>query len=637
VQKAAASIYAFENCVLDLGSGCLMREGNEVKIRPKSYQALRYLVENSGRLISKDELMGALWPDSFVTDDSLVKCLRDVRLALGDDDQHLIKTVPRRGYIFTALVSQTSTTLRSIRQEHIEGISVVIEEEDETAPKKETLNRPLPSEATGRLRFNRAFVLISLTITAFAIVLSYFWVSSRSTGTSRRLPRSIAVLPFKPLVADSRDESLEMGVADSLITRLSSLGKIKLTPLNAVRNYNGMDQDPLRAGKELNVEAVLEGSLQRIDDRIRVTARLMSVPDGAPLWAGKFDEKFADIFNVEDSITERVAGALSVNLTGEEKRSSTKRYTENVEAYQLYLKGRYFWELRTEDAMKKSVTYFDQAIQLDPNYALAYAGKAHSYTALRARGFVPPVDGAERMKEAVTKALELDDSLAEAHTVMGTFGITEFDWEGVEKEFKRAIELDPNYPTAHLWYGFFLEGMGRQDENVAERKRALEIEPLNFEINASLGSAFFHAGQYDKALEQEFKALELNPDFEMAHEYLGQIYLATGKQDQALAEFQKAWNKGSLGYAYAVSGRRDEAEKTLAQLIESSKKRYVSPLDMAMIYVGLDDKDQAFAWLEKACEQHATYLLFIKVDPRYSSLYSDSRFLGILRRVNFAS
>jgi tetratricopeptide (TPR) repeat protein len=219
---------------------------------------------------------------------------------------------------------------------------------------------------------------------------------------------------------------------------------------------------------------------------------------------------------------------------------------------------------------------------------------------------------------------------------MGTYKITEFDWPGAEREFKRAIELDPNYPTAHLWYGFFLEGMGRQDENIAERKRALELDPLNLEINASLGSAYYYAGQYDKAIDQERKALELNSNFQVAHEHLGQVYLTKGMYDEAISEFQKAAWKGPLGHAYAVSGRRAEAQKTLAELIEASKHRYISPWDMAQIYAGLDEKDQAFKWLEKAYQERVTPLLFLKVDENFSSLHSDPRFQNLLQRMGFA-
>jgi TolB-like protein/Tfp pilus assembly protein PilF len=478
------------------------------------------------------------------------------------------------------------------------------------------------------------FQALSLLLTGLLVALSYYLISRRSRQPVTALPKSIAVLPFKPLVTDSRDEPFEMGMADTLITKLSSLKEMTVRPIGAVRGYGRLDQDPVEAGREQGVDAVLDGSILKSDGKIRVTVRFLNVHDGTQLWSYKCEEQCSDIFTMQDSISEKVAGSLALKLTGDQQKLLTKRYTESLDAYQLYLKGRYFWEMRTEESMKRAVDYFEQAIQVDSKYALAYAGIGHAYTALRAKAYVAPAEGAQKLKVAVTRALEIDDNLAEAHTVMGTYKETEFDWPGAEREFKRAIELDPNYPTAHLWYGFLLEGLGRQDENVAERKRALELDPLNLEINASVGSAYLHAGLYDQAIDQENKALELSPSFQATHQYLGQIYLAKGMYDKAISELQYGWNKGYLGYSYAVSGRTAEAQKTLAALLEASKQRYVSPLDIAIVYIGLNDRDGAFAWLEKACKDHATHLLFLKVDPVYSSLQSDPRFQDLLRRTN---
>ena len=643
MQKATHHTYSFDSFTLDLATCCLLRDGQEVKLRPKSFEGLRFLVENSGRLVTKDELMQTLWPDSFVTENSLVKCLTDVRLALEDESQRYIKTVPRRGYIFIAQVSENSSaTGAAVYKDEVEGIRVVIEEDEqgfeterdgvEATARLSSLSAA-PKSIWRGFQSNPTLVAISVALVGLAIALSCFLISRRQKQPLTVMPKSIAVLPFKPLVADSQDESLEMGMADTLITKLSNLSEIIVRPIGAVRGYNRLDQDPVEAGREQRVDAVLDGSIQKSGDKIRVTVRFVNVQDGKQLWTYVCDEKCADIFTMQDSISEKIAGTLALKLTGEERNRLGRRYTASMEAYQLYLKGRYFWDQRTEEAMRKALVYFEQAIQIDPNYALAYAGIAHSYTALRARGYVPSAEGGQKMKEAVTKAVELDDNLAEAHTAMGTYKITEFDWTGAETEFKRAIQLNPNYPTAHLWYGFFLEGMGRQDENIAERKRALELDPLNVEINAGLGDAFLNAGLYDKAIEQELKALELSPNSQNAHQYLGQVYLSKGMYDDAISEFQMAWSKGSLGHAYAISGHRAEAQKTVAELIAASKQRYISPLDIALVYIGLDEKNQAFAWLEKAYAEHVTYLLFLKVDERYSSLRSDKRFQDLLRRV----
>ncbi len=639
--EKAHHIYAFEDFALDLTAGSLRRSGQEVKLRPKSFEALRYLVENSGRLVSKDELMQRLWSDSFVTENSLVKCMMDVRLALGDDTQRYIKTVPRRGYIFTAPVSDNNSLRPDAGyRQQVEGIRVVIEDDEQ---KYEALNKagtgfshPAVSMPSRDPRQVRRSVLVVIGLAVFAAVVLYFLVRSGSNHIAPVKTKSIAVLPFKPLVVQSRDESLEMGMADTLITRLSNLRQIIVRPISAVRNYDRLDQDPVAAGREQRVDAVLEGNLQMAGDKIRVTVRLLSVPDGTQLWADKFDEKLANIFIVQDSISEKVAAALAITLSDQDQNRLTKRYTENIEAYQLYLKGRYFWDQRTEEGMKKAVVFFEQAIQIDQNYALAYAGIGHTYTALGALGFIRPAEASERMRFVAAKALELDDTLAEAHTVMATYEKAEFNWQEAEREFKRAIELNPNYAFAHAWYGYLLEGLGREDENLAERTRAHELDPLNLAINAGLGDALFHVGLYDKAIEQQLNTLELNPNFSEAHDWLGDVYLAKGMYEKAVSEYQQAGNKASLGYTYAVMGKKADAKRILAELYERSRQRYVTPLDKAIICIGLGEKDQGFEWLEKSYAERVPALLFLKVDQRFSNVRSDPRFRDLLRRLGLA-
>ena len=648
MQKASHPSYSFESFTLDLDRGCLLEGQEEVKLRPKSYETLRYLVENSGRLISKDELMKAIWPDSFVTDDSLVKCLRDVRLALGDDEQHYIKTVPRRGYIFAAQVSETdSTALRPIHKDQIEGIRVVIEDgyEAKGAGDEATDDRRGSAASTPvwrRLKENRIIMLTaSLVLIALALAAYYFWNSGRSKQPLTRIPRSIAVLPFKPLVAESRDESLEIGMADTLITRLSNLGQITLRPISAVRNYNSLQQDPIEAGREQKVDAVLEGSLQKTADRIRVTARLVSVLDGTPLWAGQFDEKLSDLFVVEDSISERIVGTLALKLTGEEKRGLTKRDTDSIEAYQAYLKGRYFWNKRTEDGLKRGIEYFQQAITADPSYALAYSGLAESYIVLASGGLLLPDEAFPKARAAATKALEMDDLLGEAHSDLGAVYCNEWKWSEGEREFKRALELSPNYPTGHMTYSWYLMPLGRFDESLAEAKRAQELDPLSLVINNVVGISYEFAGQLDQAIAQYRKTLEIDPSFIGSHRHLGSVYLQKGENAEAFKEFQTAslLSGGSVtdladqGYAFAKSGKRSEAIKVLAQLERRSKQQYVSQYMFATIYACLGEKDQALESLNKAYAEHASAIIFLKVEPSFKDLRSDPRFQELARRI----
>jgi TolB-like protein/Flp pilus assembly protein TadD len=458
--------------------------------------------------------------------------------------------------------------------------------------------------------------------------------------------KSIAVLPFKPLLAASRDESLEIGMADTLITKLGSLRQIIVRPVSAVRKYAGLEQDPVAAGREQRVDAVLDGTIQKSGERIRITVRLLSAADGQQLWADKFEEEFTDIFSVEDSISERVAAALAVTLTGADKKQLTKRYTENAEAYQLYLKGRYYAGKYTPEGTKKAIAYFDKAIALDPNYALAYDGLAYCYYA--SDWFGPPKENFAKGRALVEKALEIDPALAEAHVSLGLLvAWLDYDWPGAEREFKRAFELNANYPPAHLWYGYYLMGLGNFDQSIAEIKRAIELDPLSAEANTCLGIALLDGHRYDEALQQLRTTVEAEPDYWLAHLYFARALEKKGELSAAIAELKKttliegapAEVISALGYAYAVSGNKDEAEKIILQLkeqSEQSKQFYVPAYGIATIYAGLGDKERAFAYLEKEYANGAFYLNNLKVDPEVDNLRSDPRFADLLRRVRLA-
>ena len=458
--------------------------------------------------------------------------------------------------------------------------------------------------------------------------------------------KSIAVLPFKPLLATSRDESLEIGIADTLITKLGNLRQIIVRPVSAVRKYAGLEQDPVAAGREQRVDAVLDGTIQKAGERIRVTVRLLSAANGQQLWADKFEEEFTDIFSVEDSISERMAAALAVTLTGADKKQLTKRDTENAEAYQLYLKGRYYAGKYTPEGTKKAIAYFDKAIALDPNYALAYDGLAYCYYA--SDWFGPPKENFAKGRALVEKALEIDPALAEAHVSLGLLvAWLDYDWPGAEREFKRAFELNANYPPAHLWYGYYLMGLGNFDQSIAEIKRAIELDPLSPEANTCLGIALLDGHRYDEALQQLRTTVEAEPDYWLAHLYFARALEKKGELSGAIAELKKttliegapAEVVSALGYAYAVSGNKAEAEKIILQLkeqSEQSKQFYVPAYGIATIYAGLGDKERAFAYLDKEYANGAFYLTYLKVDPEVDNLRSDPRFADLLRRVRLA-
>ena len=458
--------------------------------------------------------------------------------------------------------------------------------------------------------------------------------------------KSIAVLPFKPLLIENRDSSLEMGMADTLIARLSSIRDIVVRPLGAVRKYIDLHQEPLLAGRELGVESVLDGSIQKCGGDIRMNVRLMNVANGASLWVGIFDEKFTDIFTVQDAISERVVAALSLQLSKEEKQQLTKRHTENTEAYQLYLKGRYYWWKTTPEEFRKSRDYFQRAVDADPSYALGYCGLNSYYGFGAAWGMLPPNEGWPRAEKAVGKALELDDTLAEVHNDLGALKLVyRRDWAGAEREIQRAIALNPAFEEVHYLYSFFLVAMGRFDEAIAEATRALELDPLSVRITQHLGNSFYYARRYDEAIAQYEQALELDPNNASVHESLGDALEQKELPGKAVAEWQKGMTLagdnelaallgstyGKGGFARGVSA---VAKKKLERLNERTKKGcYVPAIEHARAYVRIGDKEKAFQRLEKAADERNVFALLINSDPFYDSLREDPRFVALLKRI----
>ena len=453
-------MYEFGEFHVDAAKRLLMRRNGEtIPLTPKVFDTLLYLVEHHGVVLDKDELMQAIWPHTVVEENNLNQSISALRRVLGESrgENRYIATVPGRGYRFVADVKTAAAPAPIAERESI----------DPAFPSDQRTDRP-----KGHFQFT---FLAGIGIVGLAFAVHYLWPTrtavlkapTSSTPTpSISLLRSIAVLPFKPLVADHRDESLEMGMADTLNFRLSSLRDVAVRPISSVRKFSGLEQDPVAAGRELGVESVLDGQIQRWGDRIRVTARLIGVGDGKQLWAGQFDEKFTDIFTVQDLISEKVISALALKLTAEEQKRLTKHYTENAEAYQLYVNGRFYWERRTLEGLKKAIEYFEQAIGNDPKYALAYAGLADSY-ALLGVFHLPPKEAFPKAKEAALNALRIDDRLAEAHAALGHVKVQyEYDWAGAEREYRRAIELNPNYVNAHHFYALYLSMMGRFDEGI---------------------------------------------------------------------------------------------------------------------------------------------------------------------------
>ena len=475
-------------------------------------------------------------------------------------------------------------------------------------------------------------------------LLSHSRLDSRLPPTAAQI-RTMAVLPFKMLTADSADGYLSIGFADTLITQIGSIPRILVRPTDAVQKYAGMHtQDSVATGRQLRVEAVLDGTVQREADTLRVTARLLRVGDGAVLWSGNFNEKFTNVFAVQDAISQDVAKTLIRNLSDEDRKLLTKRHTDNAEAYRAYLKGRYFWNKRTPEALEQGLGFFRQALDLDPTYASAYAGLADTYALLVWQDELPQKD-ISRAKAAAAKALDIDETLAEPHASLG-FARFWYDWDfaNAESEFRRAVELNPDYATAHHWYGEFLGLMGRFDDGFKELRVAQQIDPLSPIINADLGKLLLLSRQPDQAIEQLQSTLEIDPNFPLAYLFLALAWNQKGLHEQAITELEKQVNsrgsrtifKASLGFLYGQSGRRAEATSILTELEEGiSSKQFFSPFEIALVHIGLGEKDKAMEWLEKAKTEHDPFLIYIKVDPNFDSLRDESRFQKLLTSIGF--
>jgi TolB-like protein/Flp pilus assembly protein TadD len=464
---------------------------------------------------------------------------------------------------------------------------------------------------------------------------------ARTEATTGTAAKSIAVLPFDNLSRDPDNAYFAEGVQDEIITRLAKVADLKVISRTSTQHFKSAPENLPQIAKQLGVTNILEGSVQRVADQVRVNVQLINALTDEHLWADTYDRKLTDIFAVESEIAQAVAQALQATLTGSEKNSIAKKPTENPEAYELYLKGRFFWNKRTGVDLRKAIEYFQQAIAKDPNYALAYAGVADSYLLLPNYGGTSTQESIRQARPAVTKALALDDSLAEAHASAGLLDTLELHLERAIDDFEQAIQLKPNYATAHHWLGLGHMSLGHFDQAIVEEKRALELDPLSLVINADLGWVYFNARRYDEAEAQVRKTLEMDENFFLAHFYLGCVLQLKGRNAQAIPEFQKAFDLNHdlyalamLGNAFARNGQTEKARKVLDQLNEEAKSRYVAPYALALTLLGLGERERALAELERAYQTHDTnYLFVIKTDPLLDDLRGDPRFDALVRKV----
>jgi DNA-binding winged-HTH domains len=621
----AKRLYAFGGFRLDPAERRLLRDETPVPLTPKCFDLLVIFVENSGHLIGKEELIERLWPNQIVEEANLSFNISTLRKALGQgsNGEPFIETVPKRGFRFVAHVEEQLEE-QAVPSRLLKPASRLVSDSGESRRSK--------------LRYVLAGSLVILLAAVFAG--SFYWRSRHGAAVAK--PNSIAVLPFKSIGSEKDDEYLELGMADALITRLSNLNGIVVRPTSSVSKYIGSEDDAVTVGRALAVDSVLDGSVQKVDERIRITVRLIRVKDAMPLWAATFDEKWTDVLSVQSSIAQKTVGALALQLTGEERSMLSKRYTDNLEAYQLYLKGRYSSKKTTPEGFWKAIEYYNQAIALDRHYALAYAGLADCYYWLSFG--MPPREVMPKMKAMAMKAVEFDESLAEAHSSLSiALAYYDLDWSSAEKEIKRAMELNPGNFQVHLSYGDLLSSLGRFDDATVEFNKAQELDPTSTMISAYLAYNFVRSGDYDRAIEESLRALDLEPDAHELNGVLGFAYLYKGEPTKALAAFQKirdivkpsTFGLEGIGRSYAAMGERNKSLNIIDELREASKREYVSSFPIATIYLQLGDKNKALEYLEKTYEErNTTSLALLKTDRQFDVLRSDPRFITLLRKLN---
>jgi TolB-like protein/DNA-binding winged helix-turn-helix (wHTH) protein/tetratricopeptide (TPR) repeat protein len=610
------SIFQFGLFQLDLKARELHKAGIKVKLQDQPFRVLALLVERAGQLVTREDLQKSVWPtDVYVAfDQGLNNAIKKVRDALGDsaDSPRFIETVARHGYRFVAPVSSPPG--------------------HESQPRFQVGWRTLRNSSIG------------LTAAALLTVVAY-WAWHAATPVEPRFEKVIlAVLPFDNLSRDPDQEYFSDGLTEEMIAQLGKLNPQRLTVIarGSVAKYKGSRLAMNQIGSELHADYLVQGSVRRESNRVRITVQLIQVRDQTDLWTESYDRELKDMLALQDSAARTIAHQIHITLTPGQQTGTAGPATLNPEAYESYLKGRYYWNKRTADGLQKALIYFQQAIDKDPAYGAAYSGLADCNSGLAWHGFKSPAEALPKAHAAALKAIEIDPQSAEAHASLGLVLDHTWEWSGAETEFKRALLLDPRYANAHHWYGDNLSVTGRHDEALREAVQALEIDPLNLMIGTWVGLRYYLARKYDLAIEQTRKTVDLDANFAASHLVLGENYVQAGLHEQGLAELQTAASLSGnsplylaqVGVAHAAAGRKTEALQVIAQLQTISAARYVSPYGLAQIYAALNDKEQSFKWLEIAYADRAVWMSYLAVDPVFYSLHLDQRFQELLERVH---
>lgn len=619
---------------IDPASRTLSAGGEAVNLTAKVFDTLLCLVVNHGRVVDKDELMREIWSDTIVEENNLNKNISKLRQVLGEKpgEHKFIVTVPGKGYKFVAAVTAAP---RGEKGEAV-GFTRDSERVPDLAAEDDKQN-PKPGSILGMPAVWGVAALIFVSLAA----AGWYVLRSHEPAAGAHVTK-LAILPFKPLVPENRDEALELGIAETLIARLGTSGDVQVRPLGSVRKFGGIDQDAQAAGQALGVDAVLDGSIQRSGDGVRVIVRLLDVATGASTWNGTYDEQFTNIFAVQDRIAGRVADSLRIRLN--ESRNDASGRTENSEAYRLYLQGRYLSQKITQTEVRRGIAYFQQAIDADPTYALAYAGMADAYRSLPINGDIPSDDVMPKARAAASKALEIDPQLADAHIALGYVDFWyEHNWADAETEFRNALGSSPNNADAHRGLSILLTCLGRHDEAIAEMAQARKLDPLSVITAALEGQTFFYAGRYDQAIDSLNKAFELDPNFWVAHIQMARIHIQQNDFAAAIEEADKArqfsgGNSESIslaGYAAARSGSPQRAVEAIKTLQALAEQRLITNYNTALVYNGLGKADDAINALEQAVRARDVRLILLRVDPKWNNLRSDSRFAALMDQMNF--
>jgi TolB-like protein/DNA-binding winged helix-turn-helix (wHTH) protein len=612
-------IFQFGVFQLDLKTGELRRAGVKVRLQDQPFRVLAVLVEHPGQVITREELRQRVWPRNVYVDfdQGLNNAIKKIREALGDsaDSPRLIETVARHGYRFIATVS--AMPVRSAQPRF-----------------------PLGSPTL------RNAILIGLT--AVLVAAFAYWTSRVTTTRSVASLENVilAVMPFENLSGDPDQEFFSDGMTEEMIAQLEKLNPNRLTVISrgSVAKYKRSTLAVTQIGRELHADYIVQGSVRRAPDRVRITVHLIQVSEQTDRWAETYDRDVKDILALQDSVARTIANRIDITLLpAQASRLSTRRAVD-PDAYEAYLKGRYYWNKRTAQGMQKAEVYFQHAIDKDSSFAAAYSGLADCNSGLTWHGFTSPAETLPRAHAAALKAIEIDPGSAEAHASLALVLLHEWDWPRAEAEFKRALELDPRYANAHHWYGDYLSIMGRHDEALVEAKKASALDPLNLMIGAWMGLRYYLARNYESAIAQGRSTVELDPDFAASRLLLGEAYVQQGLYERGLAELRSAANLSNsplylaqVAIAYASQGRKMEALQIVAELQAASASRYVSPYGLAQIYAALNDKDQTFKWLRTAYDGRAVWMSYLAVDPVFDGYRSDQRFQDLLRRVRLSN